>query len=363
MVDAQFPPVIDIGDWDGQPIPARQWIVDDMIPYHVVTMLTGDGGLGKSTLALQLAVSSVAEKPWLGRTVKSVNVLVVACEDDADELHRRCYSVLDSLGLSFGDLAGHLRIISAVGYDNVLVEYEDFNSRGKRTKFCEFVQQEAQKFGAQLIILDSLHDFFAGNENLRPQARQFINHLRDIAVVSNGAVLLLAHPSVAGIASGDGRAGSTAWHNTVRSRLYLVDEKKDDRDDSDLKLKNNKANYGPRGLAIPLVYKDGVFIATDTTRKADPVYRKAAADTVFLDCLRERLSQGRPVSQKPKASNYAPREFVKMRKPGGWDMQDLAAAMERLFADKRIKVESYRDASRNLSQGIVDVAPIAPAPD
>ena len=85
MVDAQFPPVIDIGDWDGQPIPARQWIVDDMIPYHVVTMLTGDGGLGKSTLALQLAVSSVAEKPWLGRTVKSVNVLVVACEDDADE--------------------------------------------------------------------------------------------------------------------------------------------------------------------------------------------------------------------------------------------------------------------------------------
>ena len=37
-------------------IPLRQWLVADLIPMGNVTQLSGDGGLGKSLLALQLAV-------------------------------------------------------------------------------------------------------------------------------------------------------------------------------------------------------------------------------------------------------------------------------------------------------------------
>jgi hypothetical protein len=63
--------------------------------------------------------------------------------------------------------------------------------------------------------------FLRGNENDRAQARQFIGMLRGLAIRHECAVLLLSHPSVAGIASGGGSSGSTAWNNSVRSRLYL----------------------------------------------------------------------------------------------------------------------------------------------
>jgi hypothetical protein len=52
--DLQPLPTIDPLCWDEEPIPERRWIVPGIIPEGNVTMLNGDGGLGKSQLALQL---------------------------------------------------------------------------------------------------------------------------------------------------------------------------------------------------------------------------------------------------------------------------------------------------------------------
>ena len=62
---------------------------------------------------------------------------------------------------------------------------------------------------------------FAGDENSRPQAQEFIGLLKRLARKQNCALLLLAHPSLSGMATGTGMSGSTAWSNSVRSRLYL----------------------------------------------------------------------------------------------------------------------------------------------
>src|ERR1700730_8818948 len=40
----------------GVEIPRRKWIVPNYIPDESVTMLSGDGGIGKSLIAMQLAV-------------------------------------------------------------------------------------------------------------------------------------------------------------------------------------------------------------------------------------------------------------------------------------------------------------------
>ena len=113
-------------------------------------------------------------------------------------------------------------------------------------------------------MLDNLADIFAGNENVRPLARQFIGALRGLAIEFDCVVLLLSHPSLSGINSGSGTSGNTAWNNSVRSRLYLTRDDEDKEVGPDRRiLQTMKANYGPNGCRIELRWEVGRFARTD----------------------------------------------------------------------------------------------------
>ena len=62
---------IDPLELDGEAIPPRRWLVDGWIPMGAVTMLAGDGGVGKSLLAMQLATACAIGQPWLGQHTMS----------------------------------------------------------------------------------------------------------------------------------------------------------------------------------------------------------------------------------------------------------------------------------------------------
>src|SRR5262245_11493922 len=102
--------------------------------------------------------------------------------------------------------------------------------------------------------------------------------LRGICIRKNIAIVLLAHPSVAGMASGTGISGSTAWNNSVRSRLYL--KAVDNHDDARL-LKVMKSNYGPKGKPMALRYQRGIFVPDEAKTAKSP----AEADAMFLHML------------------------------------------------------------------------------
>ena len=69
--------ILDPISWQDQPIPERRWLVDDLIPLHNVTLVSGDGGIGKSLLTLQLMVACALGKRWLGRSTMDWGVRVV----------------------------------------------------------------------------------------------------------------------------------------------------------------------------------------------------------------------------------------------------------------------------------------------
>jgi hypothetical protein len=82
-------PFIDIAAWDGATVPEREWVVQDRVPLKNVTLLSGEGGVGKSIVSLHLAVATVLGRDWLSALPTPGPAIVVCCEDDADELHRR----------------------------------------------------------------------------------------------------------------------------------------------------------------------------------------------------------------------------------------------------------------------------------
>ena len=57
-------------DFAGLEIPPREWLAAERLPARDITLLTGDGGTGKSLLALQLAVARAIGSEWLGTMIE-----------------------------------------------------------------------------------------------------------------------------------------------------------------------------------------------------------------------------------------------------------------------------------------------------
>ncbi len=326
----------------GKPIPPRRWLVPGLIPWKSVTLLGGDGGLGKSLLAMQLQAAAAIGQDWIGFETQPVKSYGIYCEDDADELHRRLADIARHHGVELGDLAdmlmaprvGHNSVLASTGYDRIFRELPLFQA----------VKAKCREHGAQLLIIDTVADTFGGNENFRGEVRTFINLLRQIAIEIDGAVVLTAHPSKDGLSTGSGISGSTAWNNSVRSRVYLTrpntDDGEEDRSDERV-LKTMKANYGGLHDDIRLVWRDGVFVRIEEPSGTIGAIERRSAEGAFLEGLDALQRQGRAVSESRNAGNFAPKVIAGMKVGKRHGRGKLAKAMERLFDEGKIKVETY----------------------
>ena len=333
-------PIIDPVSLQGQPVPVRKWIVPQWIPSGAETMLSGAGGVGKSLLAMQLMTAAALGKQWIGQSTTPCRTLGVFCEDEPDELHRRQMSINTYYETEFTDL-NDMGWLSRVGEESLMMTF-DREEVGSGTEFFQQVHNATQDFGARLIVLDSLHDLFGGNENARSQERQFIGLLRSLALDCGGAVVLTAHPSLTGMSSGTGLSGSTAWNNAVRSRLYLTRptvEEGQEVDDYERVLSRMKANYAPAGGGIDLRWHEGMFEAQVPETGILGTIERRTADKAFLDGLDALTRAGRNLSDSRNAGNYAARTISRTPQGKGFNVRQLEGAMERLFAGGEIRVE------------------------
>jgi RecA-family ATPase/5S rRNA maturation endonuclease (ribonuclease M5) len=344
---------LDLAAWQDAPVPERSWVVRDRIPLNNVTLLSGEGAVGKSILSLHLAVATVIGQDWAGAFPEPGPALVVACEDDGEEMHRRLDAIVRHYGMGFADLAD-LHVLSLAGQD-ALMATPRRDGLLQPTKLLKRVHEAACDIRPRLIVLDNSADVFGGNENDRAQVRQFIGMLRGLAMATNAGALLTSHPSLTGISSGTGLSGSTAWNASVRSRLYLkrATTAKDEEPDPNLRvLEVMKNNYGPVGETITLRWKDGLFLPTPTLGSLEKLAREQKVDEVFLMLLDRQKEQGRNVSDKPKANSYAPSRFAEEpeAKADHVRKRELAEAMGRLFRANKIRSEPYGSPSRGWSR-------------
>lgn len=337
------------------PVPQRQWHVEGLVPSHTVTLLGGDGGVGKSTLALQLCCATVAGLDWLGFKPRLGRALYISCEDDRDELHRRLDHIALHYGLGLDAFAG-LKLWSLASEDAVLVLGQPGQPLQDTSRWAEF-KAMVTDWAPALVVIDSLADVYGANENDRSLVRGFVRMLIGIAAACAGAVMLLAHPSLSGLSSGSGLSGSTAWNNSVRSRLYLTTPPSEDgvAAATDLRvLQVKKANYGPAGGDLVVRYSVGAFVP-DEPAAFNALDQAVAADRIeqqFVAMLNRFNAQRRVVSHQ-MGRNYAPALFAQEPDARGTTMAAFRAAMTRLFAADRIGVLEEGPSSKRRARLVV----------
>jgi RecA-family ATPase len=339
-------PVVSAASFAQMSTPSRSFLDNaGLLPHRNVTMLSGDGGTGKSLLALQLAAAVCIGGNWLGIPVRKGPVLHISAEDDIDENHIRLKEICAAEDLNLASMRD-LQICSLAGEDAILATDGEKAGTIQLTSLFERLRSRLELTRPLLVTLDNLADVFAGNENSRPLARQFIATLRRLAIEFNCAVLLLAHPSLAGLNSGAGTSGSTAWNNSVRSRLYLLRRGDDDHDGR--VLKTMKANYGPTGGEILLAWRAGRFTVSKTLEGSflDAAAAQQKAERVFLQLLRWHVDKNINVSPN-RSSSFAPTVFAKHQEAEGVSKDQFENAMHSLLNRNAIQVEQVGPRSRN----------------
>lgn len=333
---------LDIRFWDESEPPQREWAVDRMVPRSNVTLLSGEGAIGKSILIMQLCVAHASARDWIQQMPEPGPAIYLGAEDDAEEFRRRFTDIVRHYRITFGELVERLTIISLAGKDAVL-GVADRSGLVRPTML--FQQLLAMVIGRKpvMIGIDTAADVAAINENDRGQVRQFIGLLRMLAIAGRSAVLLASHPSLQGMQSDSGLSGSTAWHNSVRSRLYLKNATNGDAtNDSGLRiLEMKKSNYGPHSKEIPLRWDAGVFKPVENLKsEVERAAAEAEQERVFMLLLERYRTSGRNVSNT-SGRGFAPSEFAKEPEGEKIGARAFEAAMRRLFNKNKIARVQY----------------------
>jgi RecA-family ATPase len=102
------------------------------------------------------------------------------------------------------------------------------------------------KTRAKQVFVDNASSVFCANHNDNVQVTAFISYLRQMAERQKCNILILAHVSADNATRGSTKTyyGSTAWHNSVRSRIYMELKPADNGIDEYIVVIHEKSNYG-----------------------------------------------------------------------------------------------------------------------
>lgn len=157
-----------------------EYLIDGILPTGVAYSLTGFPGHGKTTLALQFALSVALGEPFADRATSKGSVLILAGENP--------YNV-------------KWQYAAALAARNITPAEADIHFIQGRFSIKQWTEVLRAKLAAmptlKLIIVDSLQAFFEGdNDNDNTQMVEMAHALRGIAdVPQRPALLIIAHPA------------------------------------------------------------------------------------------------------------------------------------------------------------------------
>lgn len=224
--------------------PPRKFATKFLAPVGEVTLLAADGGIGKSMISLAWAVTFALGIDFYGIPNSQGPVIFFTAEDDEDECNRRidAFCKADNLYLrpdTMSLLDANLSIIDVC--ENPILNAGRFGVGGN----FDALSQDISKRGAKLVFIDNATTVFNGDHNDMGEVSGFITELRKVARDNECAIVLLAHVNSDAANRGGTKTyfGSTAWHNRVRSRIFMWIEGKDKESGGIIHFRHEKHSY------------------------------------------------------------------------------------------------------------------------
>jgi hypothetical protein len=337
---------LDLRDLSTKSPPDRVWAMLWWIAMGHAHLLVGAGGIGKSTILMQLAACLALARHFVDEIPAALRVLMWLCEDDAAEIWRRLVAIAKWLDVPLEMLAENLHIVPRHGCENVL--YTNEGGRLRFTPTLAELRKQALDLGAHVVMLDNLAHVFGADENKRHDVTTFLNGLA--GALPGCALILAGHPSRA---EGSEFSGSSAWENAVRARFYLgrslpdqkPGEADDDLDDTVRFLARRKANYSARDWRR-FTFANGVLVPDEVEAAGGMVahLRTQRAEQVVLDGARRLRAMGVRVTDGATSPQYLPRVLLDYKLADGCTKRELSNATRAAMLDGKLvraKVGQY----------------------
>lgn len=358
---------VPLGDiMDAMPDPPR-FVIDPLIPRRVATLLGGHGGLGKSMLSLTLCAHAACGRGWAGFDIAPCRAVFVSLEDEAQIVRYRLRRIIEEYQLPPGEVLANLRIFDGADVEAALMIEASDRGPAQMIETPMMAKVVAAVAGAGLAVIDNASDAFAGNENARLHVRMFMRRLAKVARANDAGMVLLAHidkNAAKNGGAGNNYSGSTAWHNSARSRIALVEN------DAGIELIHEKANLGKRAEPVRLQRAaHGVLVpaGADGSRESAAAMVADGDAEAVLGVLGLAIDAGLTVTTAtagPATAWHILRQLPELgaqyRTPEG--KRRVAAALVRLARDGRIVRADYKKPDRHwgsrweLPQNAADIA-------
>lgn len=279
---------------------AVDWLWRGRIPAGELSLLEGQGGLGKSTIAADLAARVTTGQAMPGEDDERPprGVVWLGSEDSLDAVIRP-----------------RLR---GAGADLSRVFVRDLDAdRWTTATGADELEALVREHGVALVVLDALKDHTRGDDHGERDVRDALRPLVDLAHRTGAAVIGLRHWTKSARAASARGAGSTGYRDVARSVLQLGKRP----DGEGLALAHDKANLSRLAPTIAVALEgDGDFaavawgelleVSADDLALHDPSSprssRAAAASTQdatkrAAEALREVLAAGPMLSSDAKS--------------------------------------------------------------
>lgn len=280
---------------DGTPAYYWQgWLVEGWLPRRCVAMLTGDGGAGKSRLAVQLAWALSGGGQWLGEAgqmpppganygmgfepLGPCPVVYATWEDSPEQIKGRLYQLARS-GKNGNERNFKIADMRAKGH---LWAQRARSPIPGLTAEGEALRLAAERHEARLLVIDTLGVANGASEIDRAQVGAFFADWAAWADENDCTMLLIAHPpKTPGVAY----SGSTGVLGGVRAMLNIESVRRDCSGGCEsarnckcepeyaYRLVNAKQNYSEGTDAVWLMNLSGIWLESPRRK---PYYGQGA---------------------------------------------------------------------------------------